>query len=167
MDFLKQLLTALVAVLTLDTKGLGQNRVQFKMEVVIFSPKIVVQKLFQMFSVFHIYYCISHCYCSEKPSTMLQMYVPIHTFIHLSLQYVLLWDLCVALCHQICDSLFPFSDAGTRDMVCVCWSDVFMLLATVVRRDSSAAYPSVSAALGRRWRTFAGTPILCVCVCVF
>ncbi|XP_031137959.1 rotatin isoform X3 [Sander lucioperca] len=53
-------------------------------------------------------------------------------------------------------------DAGTRDMVCVCWSDVFMLLATVVRRDSSAAYPSVSAALGRRWRTFAGTLSLCV-----
>ncbi|KAM8823007.1 rotatin isoform 2-T2 [Spinachia spinachia] len=53
-------------------------------------------------------------------------------------------------------------DPGTRDVVCVCWADVFMLLATLVRRDSSAAYPSVSAALGRRWRTFAGTLSVCV-----
>ncbi|XP_074549511.1 rotatin isoform X3 [Halichoeres trimaculatus] len=53
-------------------------------------------------------------------------------------------------------------DAGTRDAVCVCWADVFMLLATLVRRDSSASYPSVSAALGRRWRTFAGTLSVCV-----
>ncbi|XP_041817044.1 rotatin isoform X2 [Chelmon rostratus] len=53
-------------------------------------------------------------------------------------------------------------DAGTRDAVCVCWADVFMLLATLVRRDSSAAYPSVSVALGRRWRTFAGTLSVCV-----
>ncbi|XP_076577654.1 rotatin [Chaetodon auriga] len=53
-------------------------------------------------------------------------------------------------------------DAGTRDAVCVCWADVFMLLATLVRRDSSATYPSVSAALGRRWRTFAGTLSACV-----
>ncbi|XP_028424991.1 rotatin isoform X1 [Perca flavescens] len=53
-------------------------------------------------------------------------------------------------------------DAGTRDTVCVCWADVFMLLATLVRRDSSAAYPSVSAALGRRWRSFAGTLSVCV-----
>jgi len=63
---------------------------------------------------------------------------------------------------------FPFLDAGTRDVVCACWADVFMLLATLVRRDSSAAYPSVSAALGRRWRTFAGTQSLCcACVCAF
>ncbi|KAF0028152.1 hypothetical protein F2P81_019239 [Scophthalmus maximus] len=53
-------------------------------------------------------------------------------------------------------------DAGTRNTVCLCWADVFMLLATLVRRDSSAAYPSVSAALGKRWRTFAGTLSLCV-----
>ncbi|XP_032359217.1 rotatin isoform X2 [Etheostoma spectabile] len=53
-------------------------------------------------------------------------------------------------------------DAGTRDTVCVCWADVFMLLATLVRRDSSAAYPSVSAALGRRWRIFAGTLSVCL-----
>ncbi|CAK6971229.1 rotatin [Scomber scombrus] len=53
-------------------------------------------------------------------------------------------------------------DAGTRDTVCVCWADVFMLLATLVRRDSSAAYPSVSAVLGRRWRTFAETLSVCV-----
>ncbi|XP_020501996.2 rotatin isoform X1 [Labrus bergylta] len=53
-------------------------------------------------------------------------------------------------------------DAGSRDTVCVCWADVFMLLATLVRRDSSASYPSVSAALGRRWRTFAGTLSVCV-----
>ncbi|XP_060949825.1 rotatin [Limanda limanda] len=53
-------------------------------------------------------------------------------------------------------------DAGTRDTVCLCWADVFMLLATLVRRDSSAAYPSVSAALGKRWRTFAGTLSVCV-----
>ncbi|KAF7659129.1 hypothetical protein LDENG_00002670 [Lucifuga dentata] len=48
-------------------------------------------------------------------------------------------------------------DAGTRDVLCECWADVFMLLATLVRRASSAAYPSVSAALGRHWQTFAGT----------
>ncbi|CAJ1082277.1 rotatin isoform X2 [Xyrichtys novacula] len=53
-------------------------------------------------------------------------------------------------------------DAGTRAAVCVCWADVFMLLATLVRRDSSASYPSVSAALGRRWRTFTGTLSVCV-----
>ncbi|XP_069007751.1 rotatin [Embiotoca jacksoni] len=53
-------------------------------------------------------------------------------------------------------------DAGTQDVVRVCWVDVFMLLATLVRRDSSAAHPSVSAALGRRWRTFAGTLSVCV-----
>ncbi|XP_029314100.1 LOW QUALITY PROTEIN: rotatin [Cottoperca gobio] len=53
-------------------------------------------------------------------------------------------------------------DAGTRAALGVCWADVFMLLATLVRRDSSAAYPSVSAALGRRWRTFAGTLSVCV-----
>ncbi|KAM9332619.1 LOW QUALITY PROTEIN: rotatin [Pholidichthys leucotaenia] len=53
-------------------------------------------------------------------------------------------------------------DAGTRDVVCVCWADVFMLLATLVKRDSSAAHPSVSAALGRRWRTFAETLSVCV-----
>lgn len=79
--------------------------------------------------------------------------------LQLSLQCVPQCDLCgfvAVLCHKICDSLFP-SDAGARDAVCVCWADLFMLLATLVRRDSSAAYPSVSAALGRRWRTFAGT----------
>lgn len=82
------------------------------------------------------------------------------------------WSVCGfvdASCHKICDSLFPSLDAGTRDTVCVCWADVFMLLATLVRRDSSAAYPSVSAVLGRRWRTFAGTKILssaCLYVCV-
>ncbi|XP_028288914.1 rotatin isoform X2 [Parambassis ranga] len=53
-------------------------------------------------------------------------------------------------------------DAGTRAVVCVCWADVFMLLATLVKRDSSAAHPSVSAALGRRWRTFAGTLSVCL-----
>ncbi|XP_075906423.1 rotatin isoform X2 [Nelusetta ayraudi] len=53
-------------------------------------------------------------------------------------------------------------DAGTRDAVCECWADLFTLLATLVRRDGSAAYPSVSAALGRRWRSFAGTLSACV-----
>lgn len=80
------------------------------------------------------------------------------------------WSVCGfvdASCHKFCDSLFPSLDAGTRDTVCVCWADVFMLLATLVRRDSSAAYPSVSAVLGRRWRTFAGRKILSsVCVCL-
>ncbi|XP_030612443.1 rotatin isoform X2 [Archocentrus centrarchus] len=53
-------------------------------------------------------------------------------------------------------------DAGTRDVVCMCWADVFMLLATLLKRDGSAAHPSVSAALGRRWRIFAGTLSVCV-----
>uniref|UniRef100_A0A3P8VNZ8 Rotatin n=1 Tax=Cynoglossus semilaevis TaxID=244447 RepID=A0A3P8VNZ8_CYNSE len=52
--------------------------------------------------------------------------------------------------------------AGTRDTVCLCWADVFMLLATLVRRDSSAAYPSVSAALGKCWQTFTGTLSVCL-----
>uniref|UniRef100_I3KA67 Rotatin n=1 Tax=Oreochromis niloticus TaxID=8128 RepID=I3KA67_ORENI len=66
------------------------------------------------------------------------------------------------LCHKICDSPFPSSDAGTRDVVCMCWADVFMLLATLVKRDGSAAHPSVCAALGRHWRAFAGTLSVCV-----
>lgn len=53
-------------------------------------------------------------------------------------------------------------DAGSRVCVCVFWADVLTLLATLVRRDVSAAYPSVSAALGRRWHTFAGTLSVCV-----
>ncbi|XP_038123277.1 rotatin isoform X2 [Cyprinodon tularosa] len=57
---------------------------------------------------------------------------------------------------------FPSSDPGTWDVVCVCWTDVFMLLATLVKRDSSAVHPSVSAALGRRWRTFTGTLSQCL-----
>lgn len=63
------------------------------------------------------------------------------------------------LCQKICDSPFPSSDAGTRDVVCMCWVDVFMLLATLVKRDGSAAHPSVCAALGRHWRAFAGTQV--------
>ncbi|XP_047424746.1 rotatin [Mugil cephalus] len=53
-------------------------------------------------------------------------------------------------------------DPGAQDVVCVCWADVFMLLATLLKRDGSAAHPSVSAALGRRWRTFTGTLSVCV-----
>ncbi|XP_033842210.1 rotatin [Periophthalmus magnuspinnatus] len=53
-------------------------------------------------------------------------------------------------------------DPGSQDTVRVCWADVFMLLALLVRRDSSAAYPSVSAALARRWRSFAGTLSICM-----
>uniref|UniRef100_A0A1A8CXL3 Rotatin n=1 Tax=Nothobranchius kadleci TaxID=1051664 RepID=A0A1A8CXL3_NOTKA len=53
-------------------------------------------------------------------------------------------------------------DAGTRDVFHACWTDVFMLLATLLKRDSSAAHPSVSSMLGRRWRTFAGTISECV-----
>ncbi|XP_076014272.1 rotatin [Genypterus blacodes] len=53
-------------------------------------------------------------------------------------------------------------DAGTRDAACECWVDVFMLLATLVRRDGSAVYPSVAAALGRHWQTFAGTLSVCM-----
>lgn len=53
-------------------------------------------------------------------------------------------------------------DASTCDAVCACWTDVFMLLATLVRRGGSAAHPSVSAALGRRWRKFSGTLSQCL-----
>ncbi|XP_054621802.1 rotatin isoform X2 [Dunckerocampus dactyliophorus] len=53
-------------------------------------------------------------------------------------------------------------DACTHDAIFACWVDVFTLLATLVSRDSSAVYPSVSAALGRRWRTFTETLSLCV-----
>uniref|UniRef100_A0A3Q1GHK3 Rotatin n=1 Tax=Acanthochromis polyacanthus TaxID=80966 RepID=A0A3Q1GHK3_9TELE len=105
--------------------------------------------------------CVIFADCLEKP----QNASPAETFVPLFLQYSLQCDHCVALWlpHVIkSDSLFPSSDAGTRDVVCVCWADVFMLLATLVKRDSSAAHPSVSAALGRRWRTFAGTLAVCV-----
>ncbi|XP_077365448.1 rotatin isoform X2 [Festucalex cinctus] len=53
-------------------------------------------------------------------------------------------------------------DAGTRDTVLACWTDVFTLTATLVKRDSFTVYPSVSDALGRHWRMFAGTLSLCV-----
>ncbi|XP_037550072.1 rotatin [Nematolebias whitei] len=53
-------------------------------------------------------------------------------------------------------------DLGTRDVVRASWTDVFMLLATLLKRDGSAAHPSVSAVLGRRWQTFAGTISECV-----
>ncbi|XP_061778049.1 rotatin isoform X2 [Nerophis ophidion] len=53
-------------------------------------------------------------------------------------------------------------DAGTRNTIFASWVDVFTLVATLVRRDCSASYPSVSAALGRHWRMFTGTIILCV-----
>ncbi|KAM6977649.1 rotatin [Aplochiton taeniatus] len=53
-------------------------------------------------------------------------------------------------------------DAGTRHAVAVCWAGVLTLLATLVRRDSSAAYPSVAAALGRHWHAFSGTLAACV-----
>ncbi|KAJ0059545.1 hypothetical protein NL108_001905, partial [Boleophthalmus pectinirostris] len=54
------------------------------------------------------------------------------------------------------------NNPGSQDTVRVCWADVFMLLALLVRRDSSTVYPSVSAALARRWRTFAGTLSMCI-----
>ncbi|XP_077480740.1 rotatin-like [Stigmatopora argus] len=53
-------------------------------------------------------------------------------------------------------------DAGTRDIVLMCWADVFTLVATLVKRDNFTVYPSVSAALGQRWRKFAGTISLCM-----
>ncbi|XP_061614048.1 rotatin isoform X3 [Phyllopteryx taeniolatus] len=53
-------------------------------------------------------------------------------------------------------------DESTRDTVLACWSDVFTLMATLVKRDSFIVYPSVSAALGRRWRMFTETLSLCV-----
>ncbi|XP_014855672.1 PREDICTED: rotatin isoform X1 [Poecilia mexicana] len=53
-------------------------------------------------------------------------------------------------------------DAGTWDAVCACWTDVFTLLATLVRRGGSAAHSSISAVLGRCWRTFAGTLSQCL-----
>ncbi|XP_054893748.1 rotatin isoform X2 [Poeciliopsis prolifica] len=55
-----------------------------------------------------------------------------------------------------------FLDTGTWDAVCACWTDVFTLLATLVRRGTSAAHPSVCATLGRCWRTFAGTLSQCL-----
>ncbi|KAL1006655.1 hypothetical protein UPYG_G00075000 [Umbra pygmaea] len=53
-------------------------------------------------------------------------------------------------------------DASVRDAVCVCWADALTLLATVVRRASSTAYPSVRAALGKRWNVFTVTLSVCV-----
>ncbi|KAM9826967.1 rotatin [Neosynchiropus ocellatus] len=53
-------------------------------------------------------------------------------------------------------------DASIHNAVCVCWADMFMLLATIVKRDSPAVYPSVSAALRRHWQTFAETLSVCL-----
>uniref|UniRef100_A0A3B3DDZ0 Rotatin n=1 Tax=Oryzias melastigma TaxID=30732 RepID=A0A3B3DDZ0_ORYME len=50
-------------------------------------------------------------------------------------------------------------DTDIRLVVCACWDDVFTLLAALLRRNSSATHPSVSAALAKRWRSFAGTLI--------
>ncbi|XP_072306821.1 rotatin isoform X2 [Eucyclogobius newberryi] len=53
-------------------------------------------------------------------------------------------------------------DPGSQDTVRECWAEVFMLLALLVMRDSSAAYPSISATLARRWRSFAVTLSTCM-----
>ena len=66
---------------------------------------------------------------------------------------------------RVCVCFLALSGDGTRGAVCVCWTDVLMLLATVVRRDGSAAYQSLSAALGRRWNTFTGIHIQLLTVC--
>ncbi|XP_030624643.1 rotatin [Chanos chanos] len=53
-------------------------------------------------------------------------------------------------------------DAGTRDVVFHTWTDLFMLLATLVCRNASAVCPSVSTALGRHWQPFSGTISVCL-----
>ncbi|XP_024135486.1 rotatin isoform X1 [Oryzias melastigma] len=53
-------------------------------------------------------------------------------------------------------------DTDIRLVVCACWDDVFTLLAALLRRNSSATHPSVSAALAKRWRSFAGTLSECM-----
>ncbi|KAK7879371.1 hypothetical protein WMY93_030707 [Mugilogobius chulae] len=53
-------------------------------------------------------------------------------------------------------------DPGSQDTVRECWVEVFMLLALLVRRDTSAVYPSVSVALARHWRSFADTLSMCM-----
>lgn len=60
---------------------------------------------------------------------------------------------------RLCDSVFTSLDTDIRLVVCACWDDVFTLLAALLRRNSSATHPSVSAALAKRWRSFAGTLI--------
>uniref|UniRef100_A0A3P9JKF2 Rotatin n=1 Tax=Oryzias latipes TaxID=8090 RepID=A0A3P9JKF2_ORYLA len=58
---------------------------------------------------------------------------------------------------RLCDSVFTSLDAGIRLVVCACWHDVFTLLTALLKRNGSAIHLSVSAALARRWRSFAGT----------
>ncbi|XP_028821515.1 rotatin [Denticeps clupeoides] len=53
-------------------------------------------------------------------------------------------------------------DAVTVGAVFHTWAGLFMLLATLLRRKSSAVFPSVSAAMGRHWQPFLGTICLCV-----
>uniref|UniRef100_A0A8C7YUW0 Rotatin n=1 Tax=Oryzias sinensis TaxID=183150 RepID=A0A8C7YUW0_9TELE len=48
-------------------------------------------------------------------------------------------------------------DAGIWLVVSACWHDVFTLLTALLKRNGSAIHLSVSAALARRWRSFAGT----------
>uniref|UniRef100_A0AAY4AKU5 Rotatin N-terminal domain-containing protein n=1 Tax=Denticeps clupeoides TaxID=299321 RepID=A0AAY4AKU5_9TELE len=47
-------------------------------------------------------------------------------------------------------------DAVTVGAVFHTWAGLFMLLATLLRRKSSAVFPSVSAAMGRHWQPFLG-----------
>uniref|UniRef100_H2LUM2 Rotatin n=1 Tax=Oryzias latipes TaxID=8090 RepID=H2LUM2_ORYLA len=58
---------------------------------------------------------------------------------------------------QVKTKFFTSLDAGIRLVVCACWHDVFTLLTALLKRNGSAIHPSVSAALARRWRSFAGT----------
>ncbi|MFT7809161.1 rotatin [Arapaima gigas] len=53
-------------------------------------------------------------------------------------------------------------DAGTRGAVLHTWTNLFTLLATILRTDCSAALPSVCAALVRHWQLFTGTVDFCI-----
>lgn len=149
---LKQLINALVAVLTLDTRCLGQN---VKLSHTFIIALLVIVKIY--FTVVAICAWQTDITDTTKKESPSKFEFPVSW--HHGWCFLNVW------CHKTGDALFPPSDTGTQDAACVCWTDLFMLLATVVRRDSSAAYPSVSAALGRCWRAFTGThTFLLVCV---
>lgn len=158
METLKQLLNALVAVLTLDAQSLGLNLCvdlshKLYCSTACMSEKYISKTVVALRAGRQVLLLLI---CSEsRPLSKFEFQLSRHCGSCLPS----VW------CHKIGDSLFPPPDAGTRDAVCGCWTDLFTLLATVVRRDGSAAYPSVSAALGRRWRTFTGMPTFSfVCV---
>ncbi|KAJ8277701.1 hypothetical protein GJAV_G00078770 [Gymnothorax javanicus] len=53
-------------------------------------------------------------------------------------------------------------DPGTRSCALLTWADVFMLLAALLRMGSTAVFPSIAGMLGKYWKPFSGTLLMCI-----